>query len=413
VVLDGSESHDPDSTPGTNDDILLFEWFENFALPSQIPLGSGSRLAVTLGLGRHAITLRVTDSQGVGDIAQATVTVVDTTPPVLNCPQAVVAECTGPLGAAASLAATASDACSGTVELSNNRTTSGGDASGTYPLGVTPIDFTATDTSGNRATCASSVQVRDTTPPALNLTLSPTTLWPPNHRLVPVQVAWRVSDVCDPAASVVLASATSSESDDTPGSGDGNTTGDIQGASIGTPDTTVLLRAERSGDGPGRVYTLTYTARDASGNTSSALGLVMVPHDEGMGAEPLQTSVEGGGTPGMAHLYWNAVPGAQIYDVIQGDLSQVRNSNGEIWLGSVHVLASGQSGTSYSEGSSGAIPPVGKAFFYLVQFRDGLTASGWGTESSPWPEVPTSCDTGCPGEVIGTSIASSGDPLRK
>ena len=163
----------------------------------------------------------------------------------------------------------------------------------------------------------------------------------------------------------------------------------------------------------GRVYTLTYLARDASGNTSSALGLVMVPHDEGIGVEPVQVSVEGDGAPGMAHLYWNTVPGAEMYDVIQGDLSQVSESNGEIWLGWVHVLASGQSGTSFSEGSAGEVPPIGKAFFYLVQFRDGLSASGWGTESSPWPAEPTSCDLGCPGEMIGTSIASSGDPLRK
>ncbi len=147
--------------------------------------------------------------------------------------------------------------------------------------------FTATDVSGNQATCTSSVVVRDTTPPTLNLTLSPTTLWPPNHRMVPVQAAWQVSDVCDPGAGVFLASATSSEPDDAPGSGDGTTTGDIQDASVGTPDTLALLRAERSGDGPGRVCTLTYKATDASGNSTTAAGLVTVPHD--LGSRPTAT----------------------------------------------------------------------------------------------------------------------------
>src|SRR5437899_7007786 len=121
--------------------------------------------------------------------------------------------------------------------------------------------------------------------------------------MVPVQAAWQVGDFCDPAAGVFLASATSSEPEDAPGSGDGNTTGDIQDASIGTPDTSVLLRAERSGNGSGRFYTLIYAATDASGNTASALGIVTVPHDEGTGSEPVMLSLEGEGTPGMAHLY--------------------------------------------------------------------------------------------------------------
>ena len=154
------------------------------------------------------------------------------------------------------------------------------------------------------------------------------------------------------------------------------------------------------------MYTLTYAARDASGNTASALGIVTVPLDEGTGPEPVMMSVEGDGTPGMAHLYWNAVSGAEMYDVIQGDLSQVSVSNGEISLGPVHVLASGQSGASYFESLSGAIPTVGSAFFYLVQYRDAQSASGWGTESSPWPADPSSCDIGCPGEPVAPSVAS-------
>ena len=45
--------------------------------------------------------------------------------------------------------------------------TGGPDASGTYPLGSTAVTFTATDASGNVATCSAPVTVEDTTPPAL------------------------------------------------------------------------------------------------------------------------------------------------------------------------------------------------------------------------------------------------------
>jgi len=406
VTLDATGSTDPDSKPGIYNDIVSYEWFENLGQPTQSSLGTSPIQVVRLSLGSHAIGLRVTDSRGATNTAETAITVRDTTPPTLSCPRATTAECAGPDGALLSLGATASDTCSPTVTVINSRSANGGDGSGIYPLGLTPVTFAATDASGNVATCVTNVTVQDTTPPHVTLTLSSAVLWPPNHRMVPVQAAWQVSDTCDPTAGTILVSATSSEPDDALGTGDGNTTEDLQDASIGTPDASVLLRAERSGDGPGRVYTLTYAARDASGNTASALGIVTVPHDEGSGPEPVMMSLEGDGTPEMAHLYWNPVSGAEVYDVIQGDLSQVSVSNKEISLGPVHVLASGQIGASYSEGPSGAIPVVGSAFFYLVQYREGQFVSGWGTESSPWPAEPSSCDIGCPGEPITLSVAS-------
>jgi hypothetical protein len=80
------------------------------------------------------------------------------------------------------------------------------------------------------------------------------------------------------AAGAVLTKAASSEPDD--GLGDGDTANDIQGWEVGTPDTTGELRAERSGTGPGRVYTLTYTGVDVAGNTSACAVAVKVPHDQ-------------------------------------------------------------------------------------------------------------------------------------
>jgi hypothetical protein len=311
-----------------------------------------------------------------------TVIVTDTTPPALICPPAATAECAGPSGAQAAAVATAMDACSPSgVVVVNSRTGSGGDASGVYPLGTNTVTFTATDPSGNTASCETAVTVRDTTPPALTLSAEPAVLWPPNHRLVPVGIGWQAADVCDPE----------------PRDGDGRTTPDLAGYEIGTADPEILLRAERSGTGTGRVYELTYGALDVSGNRATALQVVTVPHDLGEGPEPLLFRVGENGTPGMVELYWNAVKDATGYDVIAGDVGRLRVEGGKVELGSVRVLGRAQTATSWSEPPDGVVPAPSRAQFYLVQARygDGRT-SGFGTESVPVPREPTRCEGACP-----------------
>jgi hypothetical protein len=89
-----------------------------------------------------------------------------------------------------------------------------------------------------------------------------------------------VADSCGGSPpQVVLTSITSNQSDN--GTGDGDKTNDIQDAQINTFDTSFLLRAERAGDDPnGRTYTITYTATDASGNTTQTSATVKVPHSK-------------------------------------------------------------------------------------------------------------------------------------
>ena len=82
-VLDGSASSDPDSTPGTNDDIVLFEWFEGYGTAEETFLGEGEILETALALGEHVVTLRVTDRDGATDTDEVIETVIDTTPPGL------------------------------------------------------------------------------------------------------------------------------------------------------------------------------------------------------------------------------------------------------------------------------------------------------------------------------------------
>jgi hypothetical protein len=118
----------------------------------------------------------------------------------------------------------------------------------------------------------------DVTAPSVACGASPPTLWPPDHRLVAVSTAVTVDGGASGSAGSILTDAKSSEPDN--GLGDGDTANDIQGWTLGTGDTLGLLRAERRGTGPGRVYTLTYTGADAAGNTDTCSTTVAVPHDQ-------------------------------------------------------------------------------------------------------------------------------------
>jgi len=82
-----------------------------------------------------------------------------------------------------------------------------------------------------------------------------------------------VSDSVDPDPSLTLVSVTSNEPDNAPGGADGNTVDDI----VVDSDTSFRLRAERSETGTGRVYTVTYRATDACGNSTVRSATVTVP----------------------------------------------------------------------------------------------------------------------------------------
>jgi hypothetical protein len=143
-------------------------------------------------------------------------------------------------------------------------------------LGTHRLAVRVTDAAGESDIAEAVVTIRDSVAPILRLTASPATLWPPDHRLVPVGVEWEAEDRCDPFVRVRLESVKSSEPDDAPGAGDGHTIDDVRDALLGEPDASVWLRAERSGDGPGRTYTLGYAVIDASGNVGAAAAVVQV-----------------------------------------------------------------------------------------------------------------------------------------
>ena len=300
LTLDGSHSSDPDSTPGTNDDIVSFEWFENFGLPSQLALGTGEIFQATLALGEHNITLRVTDGLGQTGTAQVQIRVVDTVPPVIL------------------------------------------------------------------------------------VSVTPSSLWPPFHQLVNVVAGVTATDACS-VPLVVLLSTSSSEPDDGAGGGDGQTVNDIQGAQPGTADFQFALRAERTSPGPGRTYQAVYQATDSAGNTASAAGQVLVPHDQGGTRDPinLQARQNSQGTV----LDWTDSGGSIFYSVLRGDLAQVHITGSSIDLGPVACIRSHTLQPSTEGTEDAASPPVGGAFFYLVEFNLGDGGS-YGSDTAIKPRVP-------------------------
>jgi hypothetical protein len=111
----------------------------------------------------------------------------------------------------------------------------------------------------------------DTVPPTVTCSASPYALWPPNGKMVPIDVSVFVEDSISGPAGFKLVSVSSDE----PGPGQ------IQGFMPGTPSTTGQLRAERFGFGAGRTYTLTYEGSDNAGNTATCTTTVVVRHDQG------------------------------------------------------------------------------------------------------------------------------------
>lgn len=127
---------------------------------------------------------------------------------------------------------------------------------------------------------------RDKEPPVVSVA-GGGELWPPNHRYVTKTLedcGIRIYDDCDGhiplhEANAHITCVTSDEPEN--GSGDGNTVDDI----VISPDgQSVHLRAERSGGGDGRVYTIYFAVSDKKGNEASGRCVVSVPHDQGGGA---------------------------------------------------------------------------------------------------------------------------------
>lgn len=137
-----------------------------------------------------------------------------------------------------------------------------------YPVGTTTITWTARDASGNQTSCTQTITVNDTQPPTISgASATPSTLWPPNNKMVDVTINYTVADNCNSSSQVTCSlSITSNE----------GTSADW----VVVDPHHVQLLATRNGNGNGRIYTITITCVDTSGNTSTATVTVTVPHSQ-------------------------------------------------------------------------------------------------------------------------------------
>lgn len=104
-------------------------------------------------------------------------------------------------------------------------------------------------------------------------------LWPPDHKMVSIGIV----GVTDPNSNATIVITAVWQDEPTDGLGDGDTPIDA----IINQDGTVLLRAERSGTGDGRVYHIHFTASDLEGSSSGVV-TVSVPRSK------KSTAIDGG-----------------------------------------------------------------------------------------------------------------------
>ena len=177
-------------------------------------------------LGNTTVTWTVQDDKGTAEDVQI-VTIRDTTDPVIVPPDDVTLEATGILSMIQLGTATATDIVDAMPTITSNAPTS-------FPIGVTIVTYTATDDSGNSATAIQNITIRDTGP----------------MLILPFDVTAEATGVLTP---VDIGTATVTDNID-----------DIT-ATNDAPDSFPL--------GENRV---TWTARDSSGNTATAVQKVTI-----------------------------------------------------------------------------------------------------------------------------------------
>lgn len=138
------------------------------------------------------------------------------------------------------------------------------DVGGSYVVQLEVSDGEASD-ADNVLTTATCIE---------RVTATPHVLWPPNHKMIPVTVMVMVHQAnrCSAAPACQISEVRSNEPVN--GLGDGDSAPDWQ---ILGP-LKVNLRAERSGTGSGRVYTITVACTETSGQSTTQTTTVTVPH---------------------------------------------------------------------------------------------------------------------------------------
>lgn len=235
-------------------------------------------------------------------------------------------------------------------------------ASGSFfPTGETINTFVLTTPSGGTASCSFYVYVYDAEPPVMeNLTVSPTTIWPPDHRMVMVTVDYTASDNCSGIFNSEI-QAWSNEPENA--IGDGNKSGDIEFID----GHHIRLRAERSGTGTGREYTIYAYCWDDAWNYAFQEIIVTVPHD--MKSSGIKTIIKSAEVMPLAARIWPN-PGDQYFNL---DVESTSDERIDLYIHD----ASGQlvSVLNVTEKSSYRFGDDLKPGIYLATVRQGAKAT--------------------------------------
>jgi hypothetical protein len=159
--------------------------------------------------------------------------------------------------------------------LDGGTTWSVGNTFGFSADGLYTTMYRSTDVAGNvEATQALALKI-DQNPPVISGMPAPgCSLWPPNQKLVTVATVTATDAMSGLAAGSFQVTGTSNEQSNDPKSPD------VVIAPNGAGGLLVQLRADRLGNGNGRIYTLNATANDLAGNTATVTASCTVPLDQ-------------------------------------------------------------------------------------------------------------------------------------
>jgi len=231
---------------------------------STVFTGSTGTIELTTD-GLHNVAYYAVDVAGNAEAPRTLTIKLDATPPQVLAARTPLPNSAGWNNEPVSVSFTATDALSGLA----------GPTGGTTNLAEEGTDqsaqFVAEDIAGNRTISSVSGINIDMSAPSFAGIPDSCILWPPNHKMIEAAQV-NGEDALSGTADLTL-TASSSEDDD--GVGDGATSGDtaIDGG-------TVWLRAERSGRGTGRTYSISAWTIDLAGNTADATFACVVPHDQ-------------------------------------------------------------------------------------------------------------------------------------
>jgi HYR domain/Secretion system C-terminal sorting domain len=182
----------------------------------------------------------------------------DTQKPIIsNCPGSQNLSTAGACANASWTAPTSSDNCSTPTLAFVTSPTAGLTNGGCYPIGVTTVTYTATDAKGNTSTCSFTITVTKVVNPCDNDTEKPTLINCPTDQII-------IASLGQNCKVATWTAPTASDNCSTP-------------TIVLTSSSTT---ATKSGDCfPVGKTTLTYTATDAKGNTSTCSFFIMVNPD--------------------------------------------------------------------------------------------------------------------------------------